>query len=192
MRSVHCVLSCVVFDPLEDMHSRESSDLPRFDMEVLPMLSWRYRVYAFRSSLRDALERFTAIAARPCGPRPGMYPSYVLHLILACLYPCSCFCDLFCTCCGPHPCSPPLPSFPSNCQVGHTTLHVLGVTWRRHVFSVSGDVGESECQTIPLGLWSCPSVPWAWSSSQGVRVRRSTLDCLRHSGAVSRKMLRDN
>jgi len=152
MRSVHCILGCVVFDPLCEMRSRDSQDIPRFDLEFLPLLSWRC---GFRSSLRDALERFTeTTTARPCGPRPGMYPSDVQQLILACFYPCSYFCHLFCTCCSPHPCSPPLPSFPSHCQAGHTPLRVWGVTLRRHchVSPVSGEVGDLERQTIPIGL----------------------------------------
>ena len=121
--------------------------------EVCPLHSW---LCGFRSSLRDALKRFTrpttvrplglaaaflavwlSILSERCtqeihrnyhgsalGPRPSMYPSDVLHLILACFYTCSCFCDLFCTCCSPHPSSLPLPSFPSNCQAGHTPLRV--------------------------------------------------------------------
>ena len=77
------------------------------------------RQCGFRSSLRDAIKRFTmrdalerfteSTTARPCGPRPGMYISDVLHLILACFCPCSCFCDLFCTCCCPNPFNPSMP-----------------------------------------------------------------------------------
>ena len=131
-------------------------------------LSWRC---GFRSSLRDALERFSeTTTARPCGPRPGVYLSDVLHLILACCYPCSCFCDVFYTLCSPNSCSPPLPSCPSTCQARHTPLCVLGVTWRCHVSFVSGDVGDLERQAIPIGLWPCPSVPWAWLLGQGIRV----------------------
>ena len=91
-------------------------------------------------------------------------------LSFVCFYSCSCFCDLFCTCCSPHPCSLPLPSFPSNCQAGHTLLRVWGVAWQCHVSSVSGDVGDLKRQTIPTGFWPCPCVPWAWSLGQGIRV----------------------
>ena len=88
--------------------------------EVCPLHSW---LCGFRSSLRDALERFTeTTTARPCGPRPGMYPSDELHLILVCFYPYCCICDLSCNCCCPPPCSPSLPSFHSTWQAGHTPL----------------------------------------------------------------------
>ena len=29
-------------------------------------------------------------------------------------------------------------------------------------FPVSGDVGDLECQTIPIGLKPYPSAPWTW------------------------------
>ena len=142
------------------MRSRDSQNRPLLDLEVLPLRPWRCE---FRSSLRDALERFTeTTAARPCGPCPGMYPSDVLHLILVSFYPCSCFCDLFCTCCSLHPSRFPLPCFSSNCQAGHTPLRALGVTRRRRLSSISSNVVDLEYQPIPVDLWPCPPVPWAW------------------------------
>ena len=62
------------------MRSRDSQTLPRFDLEVLPLLSWRC---LFRSFLRDGLEGFTeTITARHCGHLPSCTPSDVLRLIV--------------------------------------------------------------------------------------------------------------
>ena len=56
-------------------------------------------------------------------------------------------------------------------QAGHTPLCVLGVTWRRlSCFPVSGDVGDLESQTIPIGLWPYPPRPWTWLLGLGMRV----------------------
>ena len=49
-------------------------------------------------------------------------------------------------------CSPSLLLFSSACQAEHTPLCVFGVTWRRHVSLFSGDVGDLERQTTPVGL----------------------------------------
>ena len=35
--------------------------------------------------------------------------------------------------------------------------------------SVSGGVGDLECQTIPIGLKAYPSVPWTWLLGLGMR-----------------------
>ena len=43
--------------------------------------------------------------------------------------------------------------------------------------SVSGDVGDLECQTIPIGLCSCSSGPWTWSLGQGIRVSETQSEC---------------
>ena len=77
-----------------------------------------------RSRDSPKLPRFSPAVLDPaCTPRTCCTQS----LCLACFYSCSCCCDLFCTCCSPHPCSLPLPSFPSKCQAGHTPLRVWAV-----------------------------------------------------------------
>ena len=130
--------------------------------------SWRC---GFKSSLRDALERFTeTTTARPCCRRLGMYPSDVLHLILACFYPCSCFCDLFCTCCSRIPVVFPCLRSPQTVRRGIR----FWVSGESHGDATSPPppamLGHLECQTIPIGLWPNPPMPWTWLLGLGMRV----------------------
>ena len=46
----------------------------------------------------------------------------------------------------------------------------LGVYMATPCFPVSGDVGDLESQTIPIGLWPYPPRPWTWLLGLGMRV----------------------
>ena len=57
------------------------------------------------------------------------------------------------------------------CRSGGAYASVcLGVYMATPCFPVSGDVGDLESQTIPIGLWPYPPRPWTWLLGLGMRV----------------------
>ena len=77
-------------------------------------------------------------------------------------------CNVCCVC---RRCMQSFPYLVSLCWPGGAYASVcLGGYMATPCFPVSGDVGDLECQAIPIGHWPYPPGPWSWSLGLCMRV----------------------